>query len=92
MPISFSTNKEVPRGTAFLGVPVSTDSDGKINVGIIMQASKDDLAEALLFAGFLKGLATDLKDKGFSPTVIYHPDDYAEHGSDLPYGFEFEDE
>lgn len=90
MPISFSTNKEIARGVAYLGIPTGVDGDGKINVGVVLKADKDSLGDAFFFAGFLKRLAQSLGGDG--PMVIYNAEDFDEYGCDLPTGFEFPDE
>lgn len=92
MPISFATNKEIPVGSAYIGIPTGIDADGDTTVSAVFKADKDHLAEVLMFAGTLRALAARLAAINSGPIAIYNPDDYDQHGPELPYGFEFPDE
>lgn len=87
MPISFATSKEIPVGSAYLGIPTGVDGEGNVETQKVFLASKDDLSHALMFAGFLRGLAARLLPLDNGPIVIYNADDYGKYGADLPAGF-----
>ncbi len=92
MTISFSVKPGVERGTVYLSVPTGIGADKKTTVETRYRASKDELAEVLMFAGILKTLAKSMIDHENGPVVIYNPADFDQHGPDLPYGFQFSDD
>jgi len=87
MPISFSTNPEIQRGIAYIGIPTGVDTSGNTNVRVKLKVDLGSLGDMLIFSGFLKALAAKLAPLETGPIVIYNPEDYDERGPDFPAGF-----
>jgi len=91
MPIQYATNPEIERDEVRLGVMI-TQPDGREGMAVLQKAERGDAGSIFVFIGAVIHWARKLAEMGVSAILMYHPDDYAADGPDIPHGFEVDDE